>query len=93
MGLTPSKKLVPEEAPSTLGTVANLLPLLKNLDPDQLGALVDKFVGGGEEVAPEGDLTGMLMDYVSRNPEMLEGLLEGLKGKGNAGAGEIASQV
>jgi len=79
MGLKPSTKIVPEEQTSTLGTISTLLPLLKNLDPDQLGDLVDRFVGGErEEGAATGDPLNMLIDYATRNPEMLEGLLKGL---------------
>lgn len=81
MGFTPSKKIIPEEQPSTLNTISSLLPLLKGLDPDQLGDLVDRFVSGGgesEEGAVRGDPLNMLMDYATRNPEMIEGLIKGL---------------
>jgi len=82
MGLTPSKKIVPEEQPSTLSSISSLLPLLKGLDPDQLGDLVDRFVGGeSEEAAAGGNPLNMLMDYASRNPEMVEGLIKGLGAK------------
>ena len=94
MGLTPSKKIVPEESStSTLGTISSLLPLLKGLDPDQLGDLVDRFVGGErEEGAPTGDPLNMLVDYATRNPEMLEGLLKGL-GAGKNEESQSQSQV
>lgn len=83
LGLTPSK--APKEEPSTMGTLSNLtglLPLLKNLDADQLSGLVDKFIGGGAETEEQGDVVSMLMEYATRNPEMVQGLIEGLtKGK------------
>ena len=84
MGLIPSKNITPVEGKGALGTLTDLAPLLKNLDADQLGGLIDKFVGGGEsgEGEGEGDLTSILMDYATKNPEMVQGLLEGLtKGK------------
>ncbi len=81
MGLNPSKKIVEDTAPGAVDAISGLLPLLKNLDPDQVGALVDRFVGGSEEGgegAPKGDPISMLMDYATRNPEMVQGLIEGL---------------
>lgn len=82
MELTPSKNIAPAESKGALGNLADLLPLLKNLDADQLGALIDKFVGGGDYEEGGGDLTTGIMDYAMKNPEMVQGLLEGLiKGK------------
>lgn len=95
MGLTPSKKIVPEEQPSTLNTISSLLPLLKGLDPDQLGDLVDRFVSGSgesEDSGVRGDPLNMLMDYASRNPEMIEGLIKGL-GEGREKQNQSQSQV
>lgn len=82
MGLKPSKSVTPTESKGALGTLADLLPLLKNLDGDQLGALADKFIGEGGIDEGEGDLADVLMDYAAKNPDIVQGLLKGLmKGK------------
>lgn len=68
------KNVLPEvkEEVGPLSTITQLLPLLKNLDPDQLGALIDKFVGGSSEPVEEGALS--FLDNIP--PELLE---KGLK--------------
>lgn len=93
MGLTPSKKIIPAEQPSTIETISGLLPLLKSLDPDKLGELVDHFIGEGDmgpESAAAGDPISMVMSYAKRNPEMVEGVIGFLKG---LGAGNEETQV
>lgn len=93
LGLPVSREL-PKETPSTMDTLSNLtglLPLLKNLDPDQLSMLIDRFVGGGDIEAAEGDPINMLMDYATRNPEMVQGLIEGLT-KGKTGEDTFISE-
>lgn len=83
MGLTPSKKIVQDEKPGTMDTISSLLPLLKNLDADQLGGIIDHFMGdAGAEGDAKGDPIKMLMGYADRNPEMLEGVISFLKGMG-----------
>lgn len=82
MGLKPSKKAATEEKSTLgkLGGLADLLPLLKMLDEDQLSGLVDRFIGGtdtGDEEQDEG-LVGTLMGYAEENPDVVKGLLEGI---------------
>ncbi|GAG90938.1 unnamed protein product [marine sediment metagenome] len=98
LGLTASKE--PREPPTmtdTVGNLAGLLPLLKNLDGDQISALADRFLGGSEPTTEGGDVTDMLIDYASRNPDMVEALLGGLKSGGKQQDGEqqklLTSQV
>jgi len=75
LGLTISKNENPEP-PSTIGQLSqlsHLLPLLKNLDGDQIGALVDKFLGGEELLPAE---SGGILDQIP--PELIESFLKGL---------------
>jgi len=82
LGLTPGK--TPKEKRGTFDTIKDLAPLLKNLDADQIGALFDKFIGGGSvEEYEEGNVEDMLMDYAVENPEVVKKFLAGLtEGKG-----------
>jgi len=83
LGLTPGK--TPKEKKGTFDTIKDLAPLLKNLDGDQIGALIEKFTGGpaSELEGGEGDIEDMLMDYAVENPEVVKKFLEGLtEGKG-----------
>ncbi len=96
MGLTKSKTIVPAETPSTIETISGLLPLLKSVDPERIGDLIDHFIGEGESVegAAAGDPISMVMSYAKRNPEMVDGVIGFLKGLGAGNEGqEIQSQV
>lgn len=90
----------------TLGGIAQLAPLLKNLDSDQISGLIDTFIGGRdkrefyedeeEEGGAGGGSMNMLLDFAEKNPEVVQGLLQGLtkgaKGGGNqqqAGSGQV----
>ena len=78
MGITSPKK---EIAPiSDSGAIGALLPLLSNLEPEQLGSIVSALTGGIGEGEPEG-LTGIIMDFAEKNPEMVKGLIEGFVAK------------
>ena len=68
IGLKGTKLDMPE-TPSTLGTLASLAPLLKNLDADQLGLLIDKFTGGELPETEEGGALGFLDNLP---PELVE---------------------
>lgn len=92
MGLNPTKggKTEEKSALNKLGGLADLLPLLKVLDEDQLSALVDRFIGsGGEETEydEEEGLVGTLMGYAEEHPDVVKGLLEGIS-KIPAGSGD-----
>lgn len=53
LGLQPSK--APKEEKSVVENVGGWVSLLKGLDPDQIKALADKFLGGGEDYEEEED--------------------------------------
>ncbi len=89
LGLKQSTPRDFNETPGTMDTLANLLPILKNLDPDQLGALIDKFTGGGELLEPEGGLGGILNNIP---PELIESFLKGLNKKDELPPSEIIGQ-
>lgn len=67
-------------APNLLAQIA---PLLKNLDGDQIAGLIETFTGGGapETENPEG-LSGLLENIIRENPELVSGFLQGFKNKG-----------
>jgi hypothetical protein len=72
-------------APKTaVGNAAALLPVLRDLDPDQLKTLANMFLG--EEIEEEG---GDLIDLLKKiPPDLIQGALEGLrKGGSQGGAG------
>jgi len=81
--LSQKKKLPISSVPdpvSPLSSVSQLLPLLKNLDGDQIGSLVDTFTGGGyEEPLPKNEgITDTLLAFAEENPEVVKGILGGL---------------
>ncbi len=84
LGLKQSTARDFNETPSTMDTLANLLPVLKNLDGDQIGMLIDKFAGGEEtSESSEGGLESVLKAIP---PEVIEGFISQLgKGKGEKG--------
>lgn len=77
--LSQKMKVPVKEEKSTMETIGGILPLLKGLDGDQIGALADRFLGGGEElpIEPEG-LLGLL-DNIP--PELIQSFLKGLAKK------------
>lgn len=79
MGLSKTKDIIKEEPKGTLASIADLLPLLKNLDADQVSALADRFIGGSAEAAEGGgsSLDG-LIDFASENPDLVRNFIEGI---------------
>jgi hypothetical protein len=66
--------------------ISGLLPLLKNINPDQLGAIAD--ILGGQEAEGGGEGGGIeqgIIDFATKNPEMVKNFLEGLKNKSAGG--------
>lgn len=90
LGLTPG--IEPKEKKGAFDTIKDLAPLLKNLNGEQIGALIEKFTGGTEE-EEEGDVESMLMDYAVKNPdvvkEFLAGLTEGKETTKSEGPGDV----
>lgn len=68
----------------SVGGIAQLAPLLKNLDGDQIATLADMFLGGGRggggDYEEGGGTMDMLLDYAEKNPEVVKGILEGISG-------------
>ncbi len=93
MGLGKSTASPP--APSPLGglDIAKLLPLLKNLDSDQLGGLMEAYTGLTAEAGAEGTLLDSILGYAEEHPETVKGLLDGLTAGGEGGENQPAYQV
>ena len=67
-----------KEEKSPVENISQWLPLLKNLDGDQIGALADRFLGGGEEIEEAPGLEGIL-DKIP--PGAIDSFLKGLSKK------------
>ena len=84
LGLKAGSTTAYQEPKSTMDLAGDILPVLKNLSGDQIQGLADKFLNPEEPPydAPESDITTTLLEYATKNPEMVKGLLEGFtKGK------------
>ena len=84
LGLQASPNMPYQEPRSALDVGGDLLGVLKNLDSDQVKGLAAKFLNPDEPAydAPESDITSTLIDYATKHPEVVQGLLEGVtKGK------------
>lgn len=95
LGLTTQKTKTTEVTASN-DLLSTFAPLLKNLDGDQIAGLIEAFTGNKtEEIEGGGGLGDLLTNFASENPEMVKGLLEGIKGKlgGTHGAENEVSQV
>lgn len=80
---------------SGFDTVKDLLPLFKGLDSDQIGALADRFLGGGEELPIESGGLNSILDNIP--PELIQSFLKGLtkdkEAPGNDQAKNFESQL
>jgi len=56
-----------------------LAPLIKNMPPEQIASIVEKFLGGNEEEGEAGGIEGLL-DFARNNPEIVDGILKGIAG-------------
>jgi hypothetical protein len=78
-------------ASSPLDTAGGLLQIAKNLGPDQLGALAGILGGKQEEVEEEEEGLPMgldsLVDFATKNPDLVKGFLDGMKNKLPGGGG------
>lgn len=68
---------------SSLPDIASgILPLLKNINPDQLGAIADILGGqGGAETEEGGGQFDGLLDFAAKNPDIIKSFLDGMKQK------------
>jgi len=75
----PQEVVMEEKQPSNL--ISTYLPeIIKNLEPDQLAALADRFIPQGEDSGGGGlDLDGIL-EYAAKNPEVAKAFLGGVVG-------------
>jgi len=72
-----------KEEPTIAGSLGTLAPLLKNLDGEQIGSLVDKFTGNNYDDEPlGGGLTDGLINFVQDNPEVVQKFLGGINKDG-----------
>jgi len=81
LGLKNAAPVEYTEPRNTLDVAGDILPILKNLDGEQIKGLAGIFLGNDDERdydAPEPDLTSMLVDYATKNPEVVQGLLNGI---------------
>lgn len=85
LGMVPSKNVMPKEPAGMGENISHLLNLIRNIDPEQLPALIDVFMGGGEENSDISKL-GTLIDAIS--PDAIAGLIEGFTNKQQSLAGE-----
>jgi len=74
---------IPQTGNSTIDTIKSLAPLLAKLAPEQIEGLIEQFLpsasgGGGDD---EGSDYGDLLDFVRKNPALVQGLLDKLVGK------------
>lgn len=76
LGLKPSK--APKEEKSAVENVGSWINLLKSLDPDQIKALADQFLGGGEEYEEEEDedIIGTILKNVDK--DTIKSFIDGL---------------
>jgi hypothetical protein len=93
MGLDTKVNTPPYRSPaaSPMDNIAPLLGLAKNLNPEQLGAIAEVLGGtggGGGDEAPEGLPGGLdgLLEFATKNPDLVKGFLEGIT-KGKTGGG------
>ena len=81
------------ESSSPLQTIGSLAPLLKSLAPEQISDLVGVLTGkpapegASDEEGPESPLGGIdgLLEFATKNPQLVQGFLDGLSKKGEGG--------
>jgi len=77
-------KSEPEPSSNTpVEGISNLLNIAKELEPEQLRAIVGKFTGEDEEPEEEGEggISEGLMQFARENPEMVKNIIGNLSGK------------
>ena len=93
--LSQKMKVPVKEETGILDQASQWLPILKNLDSDQLGGLIDTFTGGGGGGAtPLDDESSGLMDILDKvPPEVIDSFLKGLSKKEGGGDTGFKGQV
>lgn len=93
------KNAIPSSSPSNSDglNLKSLLPILQTLAPEQIQDIIEGVTGAETAEGVEGGLGGLngidgLIDFASKNPEIVKGFLGGLKG-GTQKTDEYPSQV
>lgn len=77
-------KKPPVEAPVSHVTpdlLTTLAPILKNLPPESIPDLIDRFLPApDDEGGGGGGLADQIGDFIANNPEIVQGFLKGVKG-------------
>jgi len=95
--ISPIEQALPNPSASTMDTIKSLLPLAAKLAPEQLEALIDQFLpmegGGGDyEERPSG--IDSIVDFATKNPALIQGILDKLGAKGGTqNQNEIVGQM
>ena len=81
LGLHNKIPSLPQNEKSVLSGLGELAPLLQKLPPETIADLAERFLGGGDVAEPEdsGGLGEMVYNWAKENPEMVKGILEGIK--------------
>jgi len=94
-----SNPIAPLASPPTGGIdmLRSLAPLLQSLAPEQIQDLIEGVTGVATPEGSEGGIGGLdgidgLIDFATKNPEIVKSFLGGVKG-GSQKEGELPSQV
>ena len=87
----PQEVIMEEKQPSNI--LSQYLPeIIKNLEPDQLAALADRFIPEKDEGGSSSFDLDSILEYAAKNPEVAKAFLGGVVG-GKKGQNEPPSQV
>jgi hypothetical protein len=75
MGLAKGSSEI-KEKPTVIDNLGGVLNLVKGLDPEQISALADRFIGSEEEGG--GSPIDGLLEFAEKNPEVVKNFLDGL---------------
>ena len=95
--ISPPEQSLPQPQASTMDTIRSLLPLAAKLAPEQLEAIIEQFLpsesGAGDyDEKPSG--IDSLVDFISKNPEIVRGFMDKLGAKGGSqNQDQIPSQL
>lgn len=95
MGISYGKSNIPEPIQSS-NPISSLLPeIVKNLEPEQISALADRFMPQGEDGggSDSGFNIDSILEYAAKNPEVAKAFLGGLTGGKKTQGADTGSQV